>query len=243
MAKKLNLRYVTGMWFLRIRINKILEYFSISEVYHYELHVFHVFGNHVLSAYFPTAHTQTAPYSFLFYVLTWQHWNKISNSQIFTTSNLKLHLKDGYDRLMAAALVVRIWKVIFSPIFHVHIYMENAINILWRWWLVCTAPLLRPHKMDLHHIPAAFSPPTCAIKRPRACVAAPHSQKPLRVFIIFTFFMKKGMSCSTPDWKNHQFGGRSSSDYLFSSQTAVFCHKLIFQSTPYVLFLNLTCWI
>lgn len=129
--------------------------------------------------------------------------------------------------------------MIFSPISHVHIYMENAINILWRCWLVCTAALPRPHKMDLRHIPVAFSPPTCATKRPRACVTALHSQKPHTVFKIFTFCMKKRMCCSAPRRRDPQFWARSSSGHLFTPEAAVFCRKLIFQSTPYIL--NFTC--
>lgn len=94
---------------------------------------------------------------------------------------------------------------------------------------------------DLRHVPVAFSPPTCATKRPRACVTAPHSQKPHTVFKIFTFCMIKRMCCSAPRRRDPQFWARSSSGHLFTPEAAVFCHKLIFQSTPYIL--NFTRWI
>lgn len=33
--------------------------------------------------------------------------------------------------------MVRIWKAMLLPVSRVHIYREDAINILWRCWLVC----------------------------------------------------------------------------------------------------------
>lgn len=91
---KLNFWYVTEMWFLYIRINKVLENFIISEMYPYQLHTFRIFWNRIHWMYMPQrlTHKQFCTI-FTFYIFTWWHQNIIANSYISTTSYLKLHPK------------------------------------------------------------------------------------------------------------------------------------------------------
>lgn len=81
---------------------------------------------------------------------------------------------------MAQALAVRIWKVISLSISHVHIYVEHAINILGRCWLVCTGccSWATQNGFTLCLIHSLYlQPMQQKLTRRKACMAAPYSQR------------------------------------------------------------------